>query len=363
MKILDRYILSEFTRIFLLALVTLMVFYEMVVFLDTSGYFVKFGATADEITRFMLFKIPVALFHVTPICVLLASLLTMGLLSRYSELVAMESAGVSFFRVCAPILLAGAVMSVLSFLNSEHIFHLAARESNRVYYEEIREEPRKSLFTRDRFWYKSDGGSIWNIGHINTKEKIIRDVSIFMFAPGGSRVEKRVTASEGRLEEGKWVLLDVKVRLFDASGRFEERRAPRLELPMSAIPDKDLDKVKLYPEEMNLGQIREYIRDIRARGYDATRYVVDMHAKIAFPLISLVMPLIAIPMGVRSSRAGGALVGIAVAVVIGGLFWFSFSMGVAFGHAGKLPPVLAVYGPHVVFAAAGLMLLLSRRHG
>lgn len=359
MKTIDRYVLSEFFRIFFLGLVTLMAFYEMVVFLDMSGYFFKFGATVDEIARFMTFKIPMALFHVTPICVLLASLLAVGSLSRYSELVAMKASGMSLIRVSASILVASAAISALSFADSEYLFHLAAKETNRIYYEEIKEQPRKGLFSEDKFWYTANDGSIWNIGHIDMDKKELRDLSIFNFDESGQRLESRISASSGVFKNGKWTLYGYTQRKFFENGKFEERWWRFRTLPEEMIAIDDLDMVELDPEEMNLAQIREYINDIRSKGYDSTRYTVDMHAKVAFPLISLVMPLIAVPMGVRSSRAGGALVGIAIAVVIGALFWFSFSMGLAFGHAGRLPPLLAVYGAHVVFAALGVILILS----
>ena len=361
MKTIDRYILTEFFRIFLLSLVTLIAFYEMVVFLDMVGYFVKFKATADEISRFMLFKVPMALFHVTPICVLMSSLLCVSQMSRYNELVAMKSSGMSMMRISAPILVASVGISLLAFADSEYLFHLAAKETSRIYHEEIKKSPRKGLFGKELLWYKADNGSIWNIEHMDWKKKELRGISIFVFDKTGHRLASRMTASEGRLENGEWVLEDFVERKFLADGYFEEKKMKTRRFPGSMVPIEDLGKVKLNPEEMNLAQIRDYIRDIREKGYDDTRYTVDMHAKIAFPMISLVMPLIAIPMGKRSSRAGGALVGIGVAVVIGALFWFMFSMGVAFGHAGRIPPILAAYGAHVVFAASGTALMLSDR--
>lgn len=184
MKILDRYILAEFFRIFFLSLATLTVFYEMVVFLDMVGYFVKFGASTDEIARYMTFKIPMAIFHLTPICVLLAALLTSATLSRYAELTAMKGAGRSTLRIAAPILIASAAISGLMFLDSEYLFPMAARETNRIYIEEIKGQERKTLFSKEGFWYTSDDGAIWNIGHIDLANRKMSDLSIFRFDRG-----------------------------------------------------------------------------------------------------------------------------------------------------------------------------------
>lgn len=361
MKIIDRHILMEFFRIFFMSMIVLVVFYEMVTFIDRAGYFFKFKAPFDAIARYMLLRVPMAMFHVTPICVLLGSVLVISALSRYNELTAMKSSGMSMLRVAAPIIVASSVISGAAFLDSEYLFHLAAKETKRIYFEEIKRQERKALFSKDQLWYRADDGSIWNIGKVEEGGKHLRELSIFRFDESGGRITSRVNAAEGRLERGVWVLSGYVERGFTPDGAVTEKRMGRFELPESAISAEDLNKVKLDPEEMNLAQIKEYIADIKEKGYDPSRYVIDMHAKIGFPLITLIMPLFAIPMGVRSNRSGGVLVGIGVAVVIGVVFWFCFSMGLAFGRAGRLPPMVAAYGAHVVFGLSGLYMLLTDR--
>lgn len=357
---LDRYILREFFRIFLLSLLAMMAFYEMVTFIDMAGYFFKFKAPPTVIGRYMLYKIPMALFHVTPICVLLASVLTMAQFSRTSELVAMKVAGMGLWRVAAPVIAASGAVSGLAFLDSEYLFHLAARETNRILYEEIKHQERNTVFSRDRFWYMADDGAIWYLGAVDLKGRRLRDVSIFATNGDGS-VRARYTADGAELVNNQWVFTNLTQRKFAASGRFTEQRWDKAPLDGRLVALEDLGRARLDPEEMNLEQIREYIRDIRAKGYDTAVYVADMHAKIAFPLITLVMPLLAIPLGARSSRSGGMLAGIVVAVVIGVTFWFMFSMSVAFGRAGRLPPEVAAYGAHVVFGLTGLWMLVTDR--
>lgn len=360
MKILDRYILTEFFRIFLLSLATLAVFYEMVVFLDMVGYFVKFGATADEIARYMTFKIPMAVFHLTPICILLAALLTSATLSRYAEMTAMKGAGLSTMRIAAPVLIASAAMSGLMFLDSEYLFPLAARETNRIYIEEIKGQERKSLFSKEGFWYTGEDGAIWNIGHIDLPNRTMSDLSIFRFDEGGRRILQRESAKEGIMTDGAWVFSGYVERTFAPDGTFTETRSDQIRLPLSLVESEDFDKVALDPEEMNLAQMGEYVRDLKSKGYDATRYRAEMHAKMAFPLITLVMPMLAFPMGIRSSRSGGALVGVGFALVIGAFFWFLYSMGVAMGRAGRLPPEFSAYAAHLVFGSWGLLMLLGK---
>jgi len=360
-KVLDRYILKEFLTIFGGAMVVMVVFYEMVSFIDMAGYFFKFGATLDVIFRYLVFRIPMAFFHVTPVCVLLAATLTMAGMSRFSEIVAMKAAGISLFRICAPIIAASGVISVVAFLDSEYVFHLAVKETTRIYYEEVKKQQRKSVFQRSKVWYKSDDGSVWNIGAVDMDKKTMTDISIFGFDEGSGRIVARVIAASASYSEEGWILRDcVEVR-FDGNQGFSEEHIKTMVAPHRAIPLEDLKKTQMDPEEMNMAEISEFIGDMRTKGYDATRYEAEFYGKIAFPFISFIMPFIAVPLSVRSSRSGGFLVGVMIAVLIGITFWFMFSMGLAFGKSGRIPPFLSAFGAHMVFMMAGTYMLTTNR--
>jgi lipopolysaccharide export system permease protein len=361
MNLLDKYLFKEFLRIFLLSVIVMITFYLMVTFIDMAGYFFKFKASLEQVFRYMLFKGPVALLHVTPICVLLASVLTINGFARSSELVAMKAAGISMLRIATPLLLIGFVISLLSFLNGEYLSHQAERETKRIYYEEIRKLPRKAMFSGDHFWYKADDGAVWNIGKIDPTSHSLIDISIFDFNPDGTKTLKRTIARKIKSKNGDWIMQGVTIYKFGEKGQFTEEKWESKKLDRAIIEIGELTKVRLDPEEMNLQQLQVLIEDTRNRGHDTSKYVADMHSKIGFPLISFIMPFFAIPIGVRSSRVGGTMLGIGVAVVIGVVFWFSFSMLMAFGAAGRIYPVLAAYGTHGIFGMVGLFMLLTDR--
>lgn len=361
MNTIDRYILAEFGRIFVLCMATLIAFYEMVVFMDYVGYFVKFHATGDMIFRYMLFKIPMALFHVTPICVLVASLLCMATLSRHGEITAMMACGWSLFRISLPVIAISMLIGSLAYLDSEHMFHLAAKETHRIYHQEIRKEQKTSLFMRDSFWYKSKNGDLWNIGHVNSRKRELHGVSIFHLNEQRRRISKVTDIESIRHVKNGWLYSGYNEKIFDNKGNFTDKNYPDKVFPEETIDSSDFLTVKVRPEEMNQKEIGRYVEDLKSKGYEYAKYEVEKYAKTAFPLISVVMPLIAIPMGIRSSRKGGVMLSIGVALAIGGLFWFVFSMGLAFGRAERLPPLLSAFGAHILFASFGLLMLTADR--
>jgi len=105
-------------------------------------------------------------------------------------------------------------------------------------------------------------------------------------------------------------------------------------------------------------ELRSHILSLEARGFDVVPLRVQLHRKLAFPTVSLVMTLIGIPFSFVVARRG-ALYGIGVSIVIGIVYWAFLGIFEALGNNAALPAVLAAWAPNVVFGAAGLYLMLS----
>jgi lipopolysaccharide export system permease protein len=82
-----------------------------------------------------------------------------------------------------------------------------------------------------------------------------------------------------------------------------------------------------------------------------------MHAKLSFPLVSIIMAILGVPFAIRHGRSGGVAAGIFLAVVIAVIYWIVLAMGLALGHSGALSPILAAWGSHVLFGSAGVYML------
>ena len=114
------------------------------------------------------------------------------------------------------------------------------------------------------------------------------------------------------------------------------------------------------PELMNFRQLRSYITELRASGYNVLEHEVGLHRKIAFPFVTLVMTLIAVPFAVTTGRRG-AMYGIGVGIVLALVYWTMISVFAAFGQGGLIDPMLAAWAPNLIFGAAAVYLLLTVR--
>ncbi|MBI3814277.1 MAG: LPS export ABC transporter permease LptG [Nitrospinae bacterium] len=358
MKILNRYILNEYLKIFLFALTILTMLFVVVDFFEKVDDFVKYKASFVSIVKYLIFKLPLFVYYIVPITTLLSTVICMGMLSRHNEIVAMKSCGMGLHRIAMPILSTAAVISFFVFLNSEYILPATNRLTNRTFKVDIKKQEEHGIYKKNKIWFRSDDGSIWNIALLDAETGTMFEVSVFKFNDG--RLKERIDSKQVKWTGSKWLFNDGWLRLFDAEGSFDSEYFKSREFPVKEKPE-DFMSVSISPEEMGFKEIRDYIRKIKKEGLDATRYLVDMHIKLSFPAISFIMAIIAIPFSLRTGRQGGFTVGIGLSVVLGFTIWFIFSMGVSLGHAGKLPPFISAWGANIIFAAGGIYFLTTSR--
>ena len=111
---------------------------------------------------------------------------------------------------------------------------------------------------------------------------------------------------------------------------------------------------------MNYAQLRAYIDELKTSGYNVSGHEVELHRKLAFPLVTLVMTLIAVPFAVTTGKRG-AMYGIGVGIVLALVYWTAISVFAAFGASGLMAPTLAAWAPNLLFGATAIYLLLTVR--
>jgi lipopolysaccharide export LptBFGC system permease protein LptF len=111
---------------------------------------------------------------------------------------------------------------------------------------------------------------------------------------------------------------------------------------------------------MTYQQLQHYIGELQSSGFNSVPYAVELHRKLSFPLVTIVMTLLALPFAVTTGSRG-ALYGIGIGLVIAISYWTLMSVFAAVGSGGMMPPLLAAWAPNILFAAmAGYMLLSVR---
>jgi len=154
-----------------------------------------------------------------------------------------------------------------------------------------------------------------------------------------------------------WELRDGIIQNRDKDGTYDLSRFERFDLKIPERPE-DFVRQEIEPEEMGYQKLDRFAKRLRAEGYDATRYFVELHIKIAFPFVILIMALIGIPVALWKKEMGTP---VAVSIGIALCFVYLLVLGLSrtLGFAGILPPILAAWLANSLFLFFGVYLLIN----
>ena len=119
---------------------------------------------------------------------------------------------------------------------------------------------------------------------------------------------------------------------------------------------EDFAKKTPEPDEMSYRELRGYVSRLRASGARVENYLVDLHLKLAFPLVNFIVVLIGAPLATRMRMQGAAL-GFGLSILIAFLYFAFMRTGQALGHNGALPPYLAAWLGDLVFGLVGVVMM------
>jgi lipopolysaccharide export system permease protein len=342
-----------------LSLSSLLLIYVIVLFFQKIDTFIKHQASFTLIFLYLLYKIPEVIFQWTlPYGVLLATLLTLGALSRHSEITAMKAGGVSLYRITSPLFLIALLIGLCSFLGNEYLVPEANQASRYVLSVQVKKETSASFFKNYKIWYRSDH-QIFNIQLLEPEKKTLKGFTLYKF-DDQFRCLQRIDAKEVQWIDGKWKLSEGTVRDFDEGGSIETTPFKDLELSLTESWES-LQDIQRQSREMSYTELRTYIEKIQSAGYDSTRYLVDLYSKLSYPFLNLIMILIGVPFALKTGRSGGVALSIGASIMIGFAYGVIFYVFLSFGKSGVLSPFLSAWIPTILFGLAGIFTLMNIR--
>lgn len=357
MRILDRYLLREFASYLALGLAGFIAIFVVVDAFEKIDVFLDHRAPAALVARFYLFRAPEVVVQVLPVALLLATFLALGQLNKFGELTAMRAAGTSLMRILAPVFACATAGALTALLLGEFVVPAANRERDRIYDEQIQGLRRDEALERADVTYLGRDGRIWYTRLFLVREGRLHEVTLQEFERGELR--RRLDAAEATWDGRAWVFVSGFERRF-AGGR--ETAAPFERLVVEGLEERprDFAKERLDPDEMNYLELREYVGRLRASGARVSNYLVDLHLKLAFPLVNLIVVAIGASIATRL-RLQSAAIGFGLSVAIAFLYYAFMRTGQALGHSGALPPYLAAWMGDLVFGAVGVIMLGSQQ--
>jgi len=356
--ILDGMVLRDFGLYLTMILATFLVLALVFTFFELLTDIVRNKVPLVTVAEYLWNLSPSMIYLMAPMAVLLAVLVTFGLLEKSSELTAMKATGFSIYRAILPVvILSGLFASGLFIFDQVYITH--TNREQEILRNQIKGKPAQTYLRADRKWIFGQNNEIYYYRVFDPDQNHFGGISIFEFDPNTFQLTRRIYAEHAHWEPrlNKWVFEQGWVRtLHGASIQDYHTFDVATFNELHEDPGYFKKEVK-QSSEMSYDELRNYIDDLQQSGFDTVRLKVQLEKKIAYPLITLVMAILAIPFS-ASGRRGGALVGVAVALGIAVVYWVTAGFFEAMGNANQLPAMIAAWAPDFIFAMAGGYLLL-----
>ncbi|MBI4384910.1 MAG: LPS export ABC transporter permease LptG [Nitrospinae bacterium] len=357
MMILKRYVLKKFVQVYLLTISGFVCIFLLIDFFERADEFVVRKALWEDWVGYYLYKVPLIFSYMAPQAVLLATVVTLTAFARNNEFTAMKACGIGVTGITMPILAAAVVVAGIVLASNEYVMPSATEKMNYIFQVKVRHAQDKGPVERDKLWFRSANGTIWNIDYFDPERALMKKVSVFLYN-GRRAVEQRIDATAAFWNGREWEFLDGYVRDFSPTGLsrteyFKNRVFPAPESPA------DFKKVQKKPEEMSAREMYRVIQAESTMGKDTEKKWVDLHRKLSYPFMSVILGLIGIPLSLRTSRTGGVLFCVAVSLAVGLAFSFIYALGISLGHGGTFGPLLAAWGPLLLFGSLGFYMILT----
>lgn len=374
-RLLDLYVLREYLRVFALGVASLLAIFYVSTFIDLADKLFRGSATTRVLLEFFYFQTPQYLYYVIPMGVLVATLVTIGVLTKNSELLVMRACGISLYRTALPLLFFSMLASGALFMMQERVLAQSNREADRLN-RILRDYPPRTSAVNRR-WVVGQSGEMYHFDFFEPMTNRFARLRVYHMDPRQWRLramtyaDDAVAAPEGTVvpteEEPPptWIARRGWHREFTPSKQRRTevtavRYTPFDERPMAFDPPAYFKSEVPDAEMMDYGQLEEYIEKLRASGSYVVPYLVALERKIAFPFVTVIMTLLALPFAVTTGRRG-ALYGIGIGIVMAITYWIALSLFGAIGAGGLLAPKLAAWAPNILFGAAALYINLTVR--
>ena len=362
-QVLDTYVLASFLFYLAVLLASFVLMTEVFTFFELLSDIIKNHIPMYKVASYLFFLGPKLIYDSTPVSVLVAVLITFGILSKHNEVTAFLACGVSVFRLAAPVLIASFFLSGGLFA-FDHYYVPDANRKQDALRNEIKGRPVQTYLRADRKWIFGEGSSrIYYYKYFDPVSHVMDGINVYELDPASYRLRRQISAERARWEPQlhTWVFENGWSRTFTANGEqladFSGKATSFREVNES--PDWFLKEV-IESKQMNFLQLAAYIRDLQRSGFDTVPLQVQFYRKFSVPLFALIMSLISIPFaflaGSRGAMAGvGVSLGIAIAYFALNIFFEQV------GNVNLLPAAFAAWSPDLMFSLAGLYFFTRMR--
>jgi lipopolysaccharide export system permease protein len=357
-SVVSRYLAGLFLRNLTLCMAGFLALFLVVDFIEKFSDFMGHSVPPSEVALYFAAQIPYVATLLIPVATLTSVLITLVVLARNSEIVALKGSGLSLWRLSRPFVGAGLVLCALVFALENLVTPPAAAVANRIWEVGVRNRRSADLQAEVRDVWARDLRLLEHFASWDESRGEAQGVSLIVF-DGSLRLSRRIEAGRAVFTPEGVTLYGVEEKTYrglDGEGvpRFDFRREDELFVPGFPSPPPGLGRQgEADSNEMSVWALSESIALLKAEGFNPVRQTVDLHLKFSRPFITLVMIAVGIPIGFWREKGGSVVMGLVPGLAMSFLYLVIQELSRSAGYAGLLPPFLAAWLPNCFFLLTG----------
>jgi LPS export ABC transporter permease LptF/LPS export ABC transporter permease LptG len=357
--LLDDYVLRDFFVYLGMILSAFLVLLLVFTLFELLGDILRNQTPFIVVAEYLLNVAPYLLYSVAPLIMMLAVLITFGLMNRSNEITAIKATGTSIYRTVTPVLVAAAILAAGLFF-ADQFYLPRTNQRQEALHNQIKGKPPQTYLRPDRRWIFGQHNDIYYYQFFDPDRDQFANLTVFRIDPATFSIAQRIHAGRAHWADNlnRWIYEQGWQRSLDGAAIAGYRTFDVSTFPeLTETPSYFKKEVKQY-SEMNYEELRRYIRDLQQSGFDVVRLRVQLNKKLSYPLITLIMAVLAVPFSLSAAKKG-AITGIAVAVGIAVVYTVVSRLFEAMGDLSQLPPALAAWSPDLIFTLLGAYLILK----
>ena len=304
------------------------------------------------------YSLPEVINYTFPMSMLLASLMAFGKLSGSSEIIAMKSGGISYYRIVAPVLIVAFIVSMFSVVWAEKVVPASKVQYTRVLEYQIKKNTKPK--TQDNVIIKTMSGDTQRLTYARRFEEEsgrMMDITIEEF--DNHKLARIQTAKEGRWENGSWRLIDGTVySVHDEAGLQSTAKFDEQIIPLDIAPEQ-ISWEQKEPEEMTIRELREYIHMLEMQDQPTARHWCEIYMRIFIPMASFFFAMIGAPLGTQKQRTSSSI-GLGLSIIVIFIYYAIMTFTTGLGKGGAMNPFLACALPNIICLMVGIYLLRQK---
>jgi lipopolysaccharide export system permease protein len=358
MSVLSRYLLRNFFLIFAMVLPGLIGIYLLIEVFERLDDFIEANAPMSSALTFFVLSIPKILYELTPLAVLFAGLLSIMLLSRHMEILAMRSLGVRPWKVILPLLLAAFFLSAILITLEALYIPKATERAQAIFQVDVKKRPPRGILKGNRLFFLGED-SIWATELASPDAKRLKNVQWFSF-DNNYVITQLVAAYEAIYSDNKWVFKNGMRKLrMEKESTYSVEAFESLDLDLAEAPE-DFVAVETPPAQMDMFSLWRSVQRLKQSGYSAKEQETALWGQILYPFLGCSLLLVGLSIILFRER-GRLPLGLGLGVAIGFAAWVAWSLALTLGKTGRVPAFFAPWMVHLVLITMGFALMRRLR--